>query len=244
MMIEKARMYEPYMDWKRIEEERDLLVSQGKIFFERIMNALDDLGVDTEHAGEVFAAVKAIGARQLEDNFGVGEQDKAALGGRRPVRPTDIVKTLQEKQIQYFQGAGDILRALDGLRLIVGSTDIHEYGKDIAKSLCLTAGAEVFDLGTYVTAQEIVDNVLETECKAVFISTFNGVALSFAKEVLALLKDQGLDDVTLVLGGALNENMDGSMLAVDVTDELASMGVNVENDLNKTVEIVRKIYEN
>jgi hypothetical protein len=38
--------------------------------------------------------------------------------------------------------------------------------------------------------------------------------------------------------------MDGSMLAVDVTDELASMGVNVENDLNKTVEIVRKIYEN
>ena len=150
----------------------------------------------------------------------------------------------QEKQVKYFQGAGDILRALDGLRLIVGSTDIHEYGKDIAKSLCLTAGAEVFDLGTYVTAQEIVDNVLETECKAVFISTFNGVALSFAKEVLALLKDQGLDDVTLVLGGALNENMDGSMLAVDVTDELASMGVNVENDLNKTVEIVRKIYEN
>ncbi len=243
MMIEKARMYEPYMDWKRIEEERDLLVSQGKIFFERIMNALDDLGVDTEHAGEVFAAVKAIGARQLEDNFGVGEQDKAALGGRRPVRPTDIVKTLQEKQKQYFQGAGDILRALDGYRLIVGSTDIHEYGKDIAKAMCLTAGAEVFDLGTYVTAHEIVDNVLETECRAVFISTFNGVALSFAKEVLTLLKDQGLDDVTLVLGGALNENMDGSMLAVDVTEQLEAMGVNVENDLNKTVEIVRKIYE-
>ena len=58
------------------------------------------------------------------------------------------------------------------------------------------------------------------------------------------MKDQGLDDVTLVLGGALNENMDGSMLAVDVTDQLAAMGVNVENDLNKTVEIVRKIYEN
>ena len=50
--------------------------------------------------------------------------------------------------------------------------------------------------------------------------------------------------MTLVLGGALNENMDGSMLAVDVTEELAAMGVNVENDLNKTVEIVRKIYEN
>ena len=33
------------------------------------------------------------------------------------------------------------------------------------------------------------------------------------------------------------------MLAVDVTDELAALGVNVENDLNKTVEIVRKIYE-
>jgi methylmalonyl-CoA mutase cobalamin-binding domain/chain len=99
-------------------------------------------------------------------------------------------------------------------------------------------------LSTYVTAEEIVDNVIETECRAVFISTFNGVALSFAKEVLSRLKENGLDDVTLVLGGALNENMDGSMLAVDVTEELASIGVNVENDLNKTVEIVRKIYEN
>ncbi|MBO5994410.1 MAG: methylmalonyl-CoA mutase, partial [Firmicutes bacterium] len=76
------------------------------------------------------------------------------------------------------------------------------------------------------------------------ISTFNGVALSFAKEVLALLKEHELEDVTLVLGGALNENMDGSMLAVDVKEDLAAMGVNVENDLNKTVEIVRKIYEN
>ena len=135
------------------------------------------------------------------------------------------------------------MRALDGLRLIVGSTDIHEYGKDIAKAMCLTAGAEVFDLGTYVTAEEITDNVMETECRAVFISTFNGVALSFAKEVLSKLKEQGLDNVTLVLGGALNENMDGSMLALDVTDDLAAMGVNVENDMNKTVEIVRSIYE-
>ena len=174
----------------------------------------------------------------------MGEQDKTALGGRRPVRPTDIVKTLQEKQACYFQGAGDIRKALTGRSVIVGSTDIHEYGKDIVKSMCLAAGADVFDLGTYVTAGEIIDNVMETECRAVFISTYNGVALSFAKEVLALLADNGMDDVTLVLGGVLNENMDGSMLAVDVTDELASMGVNVENDLNKTVEIVRKIYEN
>jgi len=243
MMIEKSKYYEPFIDWNKVDAERDILLACGRVFFERVLNGLDDLGVDIKHPGQVFAALKAIGAEQLEVNFGVGKKEKAAMRGREPVKPTDIVKTLQDKQKKYFTGAGKIDGVLAGKKVVVGSTDIHEYGKEIVKSLCTVAGAEVFDLGTYVTPQEIVDNVMETETKAVVISTYNGIAYSFSKELLDLLHKNKMDDVRLILGGVLNENMDGSLLAQDVTKQVAAMGVNVDNVMESIVTSVAKIYK-
>ena len=52
LVIEKAPYYARYMDWEKINDDAELLVTGANMFFERVMNALDDLGVDTEHAGE------------------------------------------------------------------------------------------------------------------------------------------------------------------------------------------------
>ena len=41
-------------------------------------------------------------------------------------------------------------------------------------------------------------------------------------------------NVPIVMGGRLNEPMDGSELPVDVSDKLADMGINVDNDIGKT----------
>ncbi len=98
MMIEKSKHLEPFIDWNIVEAERDVLLAGGGVFFEIMLNGLVDLGVDINHAGEVFATLKAIGPEQLEIHFGVGRKDKLAMRGRRPLRPTDIVKTLEEKQ--------------------------------------------------------------------------------------------------------------------------------------------------
>lgn len=241
MMIEKSKMMEPFMDWSKIEAERDVLVACGSIFFERMMNGLDDLGVDIRHAGEIFATLKAIGPEQLETHFGVGKKDKAAMRGRYPVKPTDIVKTLQEKQKKIYASVGNVDNRLKGMKVIVGSTDIHSYGKEMVKSLCDSANATVFDLGTYVTPEEIVENVLETESSVVIISTYNGIALSFAREVVALLKKNDLN-VKLFLGGMINENQDGSSLAVDVTDEVKKLGVNCDNRMETIISSVSEVY--
>jgi methylmalonyl-CoA mutase cobalamin-binding subunit len=123
----------------------------------------------------------------------------------------------------------------------VGSTDIHSYGKEMVKSLCKSANATVFDLGTYVTPQEIVENVLETESSVVIMSTYNGIALSFAQEVVALLKQHDLD-VKLFLGGMINENQNGSSLAVDVSDEVKALGVNCDNRMETIISSVSDIY--
>ncbi len=242
MMIEKSKFLEPFIDWSKVEAERDVLLACGRVFFERVMNGLDDLGVDTQHPGEVFAALKAIGAEQLEINFGVGRKEKAAMRGREPVKPTDVIKTLQDKQNKIFASAGHIERELEGMKVLIGTTDIHDYAKEMIKSLCNIAGADVFDLGTYVTAQEVIENILETESKVVVISTYNGIALSFAKELVKLMNKNGMDDVVIIMGGLINENLDGSMLAVEVTEDVKALGINCDNRMETIVPTIKKIY--
>lgn len=242
-MLEKARLFEPYLNWTAIEAERDILVSCGRVFFERVMNGLDDIGMDITHPGEVFASLKAIGAEQLERCFGVGRQEKTALRGREPVRPTDMIRTIQEKKQKIFVQAGKVEGELEGKPVLVGSTDIHDYSKEIVKSLCEKAGAKVFDLGTYITVEEIIENLLETESKAVMVSTYNGIALSFATELTRALEENGLTDVLVIMGGLLNENRNGSQLAEDVTDELKAMGVNCDNVMEGIVPTIRTHYE-
>jgi methylmalonyl-CoA mutase cobalamin-binding domain/chain len=242
VMIEKSILLEPYMDWNKIEAERDILIACGNVFFERVMNGLDDLGIDTKHPGEIFAALKAIGATQLETKFGVGKKDKTAMRGREPVKPTDIIKTLQDKQKKIFLGTGNVERELENRKVLLGSTDIHEYGKEMVKALLNVAGATIFDLGTYITVPEIIENVLETESKVVVISTYNGIALSFAKELTKELKENGMEDVLVIMGGLINENKDGSMIAVDVTEDVKSLGVNCDNDMQTIVSKIKSVY--
>jgi len=238
MMIEKAQYYEPYIDWEKIKADKDILVACGRIFFERVLNGLDDMDVDITHPGEMLAALKAIGPAQLEEKFGVGQSDKLAMRGRIPVRPTDIVSTISKKQEAITNKIDDLPGSLKGYNVIVGSTDVHEFGKEIVKNVLVKAGANVYDLGSNVSTTEVVDTVGETECNVVVMSTFNGIALSYAKELFADAKKEDIN-VKLIMGGLLNEVKDGGSLPVDVKPELVKMGVNCDNDAEKLVVNVK-----
>lgn len=240
MMIEKAPFFESYLDWTKIEADKNILVTCGKIFFERVLNGLDDLDVDINHPGELLGALKAIGPAQLEEKFGVGQKDKFAMRGRVPVRPTDIVSTINKKQQAITKNIDDIEESLSGFNVIVGSTDVHEFGKEIVKNILLQADATVFDLGSSVTAMEIVDTLKETESKIVLMSTFNGIALSFAQELFNATEKESLD-IQLILGGLLNENKDESDLPVDVVDDLVRLGVNCDNNAETLIETIKSM---
>ena len=237
MMIEKSKFMEPYMDWKKIDAESDVYVEGGRVFFERMMNALDDLGVDINHAGEMFAALKAIGPRQLEDCFSAG----ASRDGSEweSIRPTDMIKSLDRRKDNALEMIGNVGGELSGVKVIVGATDIHDYGKEVVKAILTRAGASVFDLGNYVTPEEIVETIIETEAKAVAMTTYNGIALSFAKELKEKMEKAGVS-VLIILGGLLNENIDGESLATDVSDKLRELGVNADNDMAKIIPAVKE----
>ncbi|MDO4554466.1 MAG: methylmalonyl-CoA mutase [Lachnospiraceae bacterium] len=238
-MIEKAPYYAEHMDWEKIIAEKEVLKKGGELFFERVMNGLDDLGVNINHAGEIMAALKAIGPYQLEELFGVGEADKNALRGRRPLRPTDVVVDLKAKQKEIMDRIDDISGKLDGVKIVIASSDQHEFGKDLVKDVMLSAGASVFDLGFSVAPLEIAETLIETESKVLLISTHNGFAYSYAKEVIAEMERKKLKDVLFIMGGLLNENPEDGVLAVDVSDQLFKMGINVDNDIDTMADTIR-----
>lgn len=238
-MIEKSKYYVDFIHWDKVNSEADVLVEHGNIFFERVLNALDDLKVDINHPGEVMSVLKAIGAEQLEINFGAGKADETAMRGRVPVRPTSIIRTIGEMQDEVIKNqVYSEQHPLKGINIVLGSTDVHEFGKEVIKKVLTQAGAKVFDLGTTVSIGEIADTMIETESAVVAVSTYNGIAYSFGRDLLASLEQAGLSNTFVVMGGRLNEPMEGSDLPVDVTEELTALGINADNDAEKIVDVI------
>lgn len=239
MVIEKAPYYAEYIDWSRIENEADQLVCGANLFFERVINALDDLGVDIEHAGQVAAVLKAMGPEQLEINFGAGECRENAMRSRVPIRGTSIVQTITTiRDDALSKMSEENLIALRGINVIVGSSDVHEFGKEVVKNVLSKAGANTFDLGTSVAIAEIIATVTESGSKIVCISTYNGMAYSFGKALITALEEAGMDHVKVLMGGRLNEAIDGSDVPIDVRDKLIELGISVDNDIDKLVDAV------
>ena len=237
MMIEKAPLYSTFIDWDRVESETEILVSNGLTFFERVLNCLGDLRVDITHPGQLLGVLKAMAPEQMETEFGAGQKDINALRGRVPLRPTSVVETISGLKQKIIDKQKVFLKTepLRGLNVIIGSTDVHEFGKDVCKGIVQEAGATVFDLGTTVAPAEFIDAIKETGSKVILVSTYNGIALSYAKELLDAFSRNNCA-VKLIMGGLINENMDGSDLPVDVTKEITALGINCENDADKLVQ--------
>lgn len=240
-LIEKAPYYEMFMNWDRIEEEKEILVNGGKFFFERMMNALDDLDIDIKEPGQMFVALKNIGSEQLERNFGAGKENDMEINGRIPVRPTDIVKKIRKKQEEIFLKMGNVEESLKGVKIILAATDVHEFGKIIIGNILKKAGATVYDLGANVTVDEIIETMYETESQVITVSTYNGIALSYAKRLKEKLEQNNLR-AHIKMGGLLNENLEGGNLAVDVTEEIRALGINCDNQADQTIEIIKQMF--
>ena len=153
--------------------------------------------------------------------------------------PTSIVKTItKQKEEIVSQISGIEEKPLKDVNVVIGATDVHEFGKELCKKVLLEAGANVFDLGTTISIDDLADTVIETEGKAVLISTYNGIAYSFAKDMMDKFKENHIK-VPVIMGGRLNEPVDGSDLPVDVSERIARMGINVDNNVETMIDFIK-----
>ena len=214
------------IDWPLIEARRDLLVSGGRRFFDAAIGAMTSSGVDVTDPAQVLLVVKRLGAAACEELFGAGAPDDAYPRGRRPVMETDLVhQTMAERGrlLEFLRSSGDI--RLGGLRLVLASTDVHEFAKFLLDSALTEAGARIIDAGVNRDPEDIVSAAVESAADAIVITTHNGVARSFAQVLRKELLAARLNEVPVFMGGVLNEDIEGSEIPVDVRSDLTQLGV-------------------
>jgi methanogenic corrinoid protein MtbC1 len=95
-------------------------------------------------------------------------------------------------------------------KIVMGTVqgDIHDIAKDIVCFMLDLNGFEVTDLGVDVPPEKFVEAVKETGAKIVGLSGFLTLAFDPMKDTVQALKDAGLTDVKIMIGGGqIDENI-------------------------------------
>jgi methylmalonyl-CoA mutase cobalamin-binding domain/chain len=227
----------PAIDWTHIEAMRDELVRGGRAFFEAAIKGLDGAGVDVRDPAQLLLVLKRLGSTRCEELFGAGRPDPEFPRGRRPVLETDLVKsTMEERErlLAELRGRGEE-EAIKGMKVLVTSTDVHEFAEFLLSSALAAAGTEVIDFGINRDPEDIVKAVIETDADAVVITTHNGVARSFGQRLMGELRSAGTGEVPVFMGGVLNEDVDGSEIPVDVSADLNATGIETPGTIDRLI---------
>ena len=113
-------------------------------------------------------------------------------------------------------------------RIVLGTAlgDIHDIGKNIVKTMLLSQGYEVLDLGVDVAADRFARTAKEKDAKIIGISALLSTAVPMSMDVVNQVeKDGWRSHVKVILGGAsvrqnMTETYHVDAAVVDVTEGL------------------------
>jgi methylmalonyl-CoA mutase, C-terminal domain len=91
------------------------------------------------------------------------------------------------------------------IRVVVAKPglDGHDRGAKIIARALRDAGMEVIYTGLHQTPEQIVETVIQEDADAVGLSILSGAHMTLVPRIMALLKEQGVDDVVVTLGGTI-----------------------------------------
>lgn len=240
----RAVNFPELLDVTRADKIADQLVASGKQFQENVLQGLSEAEIDIENPVELMLALRRIGAKKLEREFGPGEL--RAEQKRAPVVMATTVAALQARADKLVNALDKNLRvelSASGAVVVTASTDVHEYGKIFLESVLERLDMQLIDCGIAADPDVVAARAKQFHADAIAISTYNGIALSYLRELRNELQRQQIAPM-IFLGGRLNqipENSPNSM-PVDVTDELRALGatacVRVEDMLEQLREVV------
>lgn len=229
---------EPVVDWAKIEAMRDELVRGGRAFFGAAIAGLSSAGIDTRDPAQMLLVLKRLGSTRCEELFGAGRPDPEFPRGRRPVLETDLVRsTMEERERLLVELRGRREEeAIRGMKVLVTSTDVHEFAEFLLASTLAAVGTDVIDFGINRDPEDIVKAVIETDADAVVITTHNGVARSFGQLLISELRRAGVGEVPVFMGGVLNEDVAGSDIPIDVRGDLNQTGIETPGTIDRLVD--------
>ncbi len=91
------------------------------------------------------------------------------------------------------------------IRVVVAKPglDGHDRGAKIIARALRDAGMEVIYTGLHQTPEQIVETVIQEDADAVGISILSGAHMTLVPRIVDLLRENGADDVLVVVGGTI-----------------------------------------
>lgn len=81
--------------------------------------------------------------------------------------------------------------------------DGHDRGAKIIARALRDAGMEVIYTGLHQTPEQIVETAIQEDADAVGISILSGAHMTLVPRILDLLKEQGAEDLLVLVGGTI-----------------------------------------
>ena len=199
--------------------------AHGRFYvFENSLAGLKEAGVDIRNPIQLLYVLKKLGPAAFEEIFGAGEHNQAFARGREPVAATDVFElssSYVERYRKLFANPKS-KRMLNGRRILIASTDVHEHAMMIIYRLLAEAGADMVNLGAEANPAAIASAAVAKKVEAILISTHNGMALEYARRLKEEL-DARKVKIPVVMGGVLNQKVEGQPLPVDVSADLKKL---------------------
>ncbi|HEY2768674.1 MAG TPA: cobalamin B12-binding domain-containing protein [Solirubrobacteraceae bacterium] len=91
------------------------------------------------------------------------------------------------------------------IRVVVAKPglDGHDRGAKIIARALRDAGMEVIYTGLHQTPEQIVETVIQEDADAVGLSILSGAHMTLVPRIVALLREQGIEDVLVTVGGTI-----------------------------------------
>jgi methylmalonyl-CoA mutase C-terminal domain/subunit len=83
--------------------------------------------------------------------------------------------------------------------------DGHDRGAKVIARALRDAGMEVIYTGLQQTPQMIVDAALQEDVDVIGLSILSGAHMTLVPKVMQLLRENGMDDVLVVVGGIISD---------------------------------------
>lgn len=225
-LIERSTGMDALLDTTEADVVADKLIVGAERFKSDVLGALKDADIDIENPLEMLLALRRVGAKNLEIMFGPGEVDPTGPNGRQPIEPSSVLIELSERAEASLSNITDEQRTeivQAGLRVITATTDVHEYGKRLLDEILLHLDVTVIDGAVSTDPDALAESAKDAD--AIFLSTYNGVALDYIQSLRRELEMRGLD-LPVFVGGKLNQvpSTSNTSLPVDVGKELTAEG--------------------
>lgn len=215
----------PHVDFSAAEAFADRVCELGNSIFNNALDGLKESGVDIRNPLQLLYVLKQMGPQTFEALFA----DEIIKQNNDLTDMYLLSQRVVDEHRALFESP-ELKAQIKGKKLLLASTDVHEHAIGALAQLLSEGGAVVTNLGAEQSPEQILKILRSNSLDALLLSTHNGMALEYAQQLQSAMVSEQIS-LPVIMGGVLNQKIEGQALPVPVIEELKSLGFLPGNSL-------------